>query len=432
MPDMKAKNALLIVCSLIFYAYGEPIYVLLMIGSTIVNWAFGLLVTNRNRVALAIAVITNLAFLGTFKYASMIVTTINEAFGTSLIPDPQINLPIGISFYTFQAMSYVIDVYRGEVDSQKNYANVLLYIAFFPQLIAGPIIKYHDIETQLANRNASIDDKIDGLIRFIVGLSKKILIANTMAGVADTIYASADASINIATAWIAALSYLLQIYFDFSGYSDMAIGMAKMFGFEFKENFDHPYTASSMKEFWRRWHISLSTWFKEYLYIPLGGNRKGRARTAFNKLIVFFTCGLWHGASWTFALWGLGHGFFLFLEEYLPVKKLPKAVGVVYTLLVVTLLFVLFRADNISQAWLFISQMFCGFHFEQTCNTLAMQALTPLNIFTFAVGCIASTRIAEMLTLPRWAKYVGSLALLVLCLLTLSAGGYNPFIYFRF
>ena len=433
-PNIRAKNALLVVFSLAFYAYGEPVYVLLMIASTIFNWAFGILIGKEaayRKALLAVAIIANLAFLGVFKYANMFIQTLDDAFALNL-PQPEIALPIGISFYTFQAMSYVIDVYRKQVKYQKSYFKVLLYISFFPQLIAGPIVKYHDIERELAKRKASIEDIALGMRRFIVGLSKKVLIANTMGACVDSIFDTGLSDVNIAVAWLIALSYLLQIYFDFSGYSDMAIGMARMFGFHFKENFDHPYTSSSVKEFWRRWHISLSTWFKEYVYIPLGGNRKGKLRAVTNKLVVFFLCGLWHGAAWTFVVWGLIHGFFLLLEEYLPINKLPKPIGIIYTLFVITIAFVLFRAENFSQAASIVTQMFTGFHFETACMQVFMENLTPVFIITFISGIVASTNIASKININTNLSYVLSFALLFLCICSLSTGSYNPFIYFRF
>ncbi len=447
-PWFKGKNALLIIASLLFYAYGEPVFIVLMIVSTLFNWLFGLLIGKSDTSGLrkgwvAAAVVVNLAFLGTFKYAGMAVGTLNVLAGLGL-PDPQIALPIGISFYTFQAMSYVIDVYRGDVEAQRSYPKVLLYIAFFPQLIAGPIVKYHDVEAQLSERHASLADIAAGFRRFCIGLGKKVLIANTMAVAVDSIYAAQLDHINIAVAWIAALAYLMQIYFDFSGYSDMAIGMARMFGFKYQENFKYPYTSPTVQVFWRRWHISLSTWFRQYVYYPLGGNRKGRPRTVLNKLAIFFLCGLWHGASWTFVVWGLIHGFFLLLEEYLPIRKLPKPIGVVYTLLVVTVAFVLFRSDSFVQGGTIIAQMFTGWHFEYACVELAVRQLTPLFIITFAIAIVAATPIKgaieqrieaapdSMAMVLEVASYVLAIALLVLSLLALSGGGYNPFIYFRF
>ena len=447
-PWFKGKNALLIVASLLFYAYGEPVFIVLMAVSTLFNWVFGLLIGKSNtsgirRGWVATAVVVNLAFLGTFKYAGMAIGTLNGLTGLGL-PDPQIALPIGISFYTFQAMSYVIDVYREDVEAQRSYPKVLLYIAFFPQLIAGPIVKYHDVEAQLSERHASLSDIAAGFRRFCIGLGKKVLIANTMAVAVDSIYAAQLDHINIVVAWIAALAYLMQIYFDFSGYSDMAIGMARMFGFKYQENFKYPYTSPTVQVFWRRWHISLSTWFRQYVYYPLGGNRKGRPRTVLNKLAIFFLCGLWHGASWTFVVWGLIHGFFLLLEEYLPIRKLPKPIGIVYTLLVVTVAFVLFRSDSFAQGGAIIAQMFTGWHFEYACVELSMRQLNPLFITTFIIAVVAAAPIkgaiekkietaSDSTTLVlELASYVLAIALLVLSLLALSGGGYNPFIYFRF
>ena len=250
---------------------------------------------------------TNLGMLFIFKYTDMVLKTVNQ-ISHSDFPMANLALPIGISFFTFQALSYVIDVYRKEARAEKNVLHVMLYISFFPQLIAGPIVKYHDIQEQIRKRKADPQEIAEGMRRFIVGLSKKVLISNTMAYAADTLFALQASQLNILSAWTAAIAYLFQIYFDFSGYSDMAIGLGHMFGFGFRENFDYPYISGSIKEFWRRWHISLSTWFKEYLYIPLGGNRRGRVRTCVNKLIVFFSTGLWHGANWTFVVWGLWHG----------------------------------------------------------------------------------------------------------------------------
>ena len=455
-PGIRGKNLLLIVASLVFYAYGEPVYILLMLASTIVNWAFALAIgraqtagaedgrrSRSAKLAVAAAVAVNLGLLGVFKYAAMAVGTVDGLFGLGL-QAPALALPLGISFYTFQALSYVIDVYRGEVPAQRNYGKVLLYIAFFPQLVAGPIVKYHDVEVQLGSRHAGLRDIAGGLRRFCLGLGKKVLIANTMAVAVDSIFGAPLESVNILVAWLGAVAYALQIYFDFSGYSDMAIGMARMFGFTYKENFKYPYQSTSIREFWRRWHISLSTWFLEYLYIPLGGNRRGRARTVANKIIVFFLCGLWHGASWTFVVWGLIQGFFLLLEEYLPIHRLPKPVGWVYAMLVVTVAFVLFRADTFAQGGYIIGQMFTGFHFEYGCMELALRQLTPVFLAALAAGLVAALPVKGALerrvaaapqrtaAVAEGLSYLFALAVLALCLLGLSNGAYNPFIYFRF
>jgi len=449
-PQLKVRNYLLIVASLFFYAFGEPVYVLLMLVSTVCNYVFGRLIAHTReskksqaKAALTAGIVVNLAFLAVFKYAGMFVATADSIFSQSW-EIPVVALPIGISFYTFQAMSYLIDTYRGEVEASKSYSKVLLYISFFPQLTAGPIIKYHDVDKQLSLRTARIEDITQGMRRFSIGLGKKVLIANTMALTVDSIYGASPGEINIAVVWIAAIGYCLQIYFDFSGYSDMALGLARMFGFRYKENFNYPYISSSIQEFWRRWHISLSTWFKEYLYFSLGGNRHGRLRAGLNKLVVFFTCGLWHGASWTFVVWGLFHGLFLMLEEYLPIKKLPKVLGVIYTLLVVAVGFVLFRADSFEQGLFFVSQMFTGFHFEYASTALAMEQLTPLFIVVFLVALVACTPLKQLVErrllqsallvqkLATAASYVFAFVLLFVCILSLSGGGYNPFIYFRF
>ncbi|MDR3136074.1 MAG: hypothetical protein LBU07_01375 [Coriobacteriales bacterium] len=500
---MRAKNALLIVASLLFYSYGEPVFVVLMLFSTLFNYGFGRLLgktlatstdlpsdtsahqslnnpahqpsgTSAHRppgaakLIVILAIMLNLGMLAVFKYANMFIGSVFDLSGQIavnaglLAADPpllEILLPIGISFYTFQALSYVIDVYRGQVVAQKNYLNILLYISFFPQLIAGPIVKYHDIAAQLQQRSLSAGRAAYGFRRFCVGLAKKVLIANSVAICVDTLFDAPANDISAAAAWLAALAYLLQIYYDFSGYSDMAIGLGKMFGFDFKENFRYPYISTTIKEFWRRWHISLSTWFKEYLYIPLGGNRRGRARTALNKLVVFFCTGLWHGANWTFVVWGLFHGVFLLAEDYLPLKKLPRLLGHIYALLIVCLGFVLFRAADFGQAALFISQMFTGWWLTPAAASLVLSQLNPLFILVFGCGALGSFGLPDMIrrfrrhpapasgapahapaasgTIPGQAtlrafSYLGSLALLALCLLFLASGGYNPFIYFRF
>ena len=379
LPTLRLKNFLLIIASLLFYAYGEPVYV----------------------------------------------------------------LPIGISFFTFQAMSYVIDAYRQDVKVQKNLWNMILYISFFPQLIAGPIVKYHDIEKQITDRHADLKEIAEGMRRFIIGLAKKVLISNTVAVAADALFGTPIGEINIFSAWIAAIAYMLQIYYDFSGYSDMAIGLGHMFGFHFLENFRHPYVSGSVQEFWRRWHISLSTWFKEYLYFPLGGNRKGKLRTCLNKIIVFFATGLWHGANWTFVLWGLWHGAFLLLEEILPIKKLPKVFCHLYTLLVVCMGFVMFRADTITQGIQMIGKMFTGWDFSAGMINVAVSQMNPLFDLTVVLGVVGSIPLLDKFRMlsekaggkgraATAASYAGSFILLLLCMLSLSSGTYNPFIYFRF
>lgn len=451
-PVHKVRNGLLIAFSLVFYAYGEPVYVLLMILSSLVNYLCALWIgksEKQKKLPLIIAIVFNLGTLVLFKYTGMFVTAFNSVTHLS-VPVPDIILPIGISFYTFQALSYVIDVYRGEVGVQKNYFKVLLYISFFPQLIAGPIVKYRDIAEQIDNRSQSLEQIAQGLRRFVCGLAKKVLIANTMGQVADIIFAQSTSQLGFLSAWLGAAAYLFQIYYDFCGYSDMAIGLGKMFGFTFKENFRYPYGARSVQDFWRRWHISLSTWFKEYLYIPLGGNRKGKARTALNRIIVFFFTGLWHGANWTFVLWGLWHGLFLLLEEYLPfLKKLPKVLGHIYTMLVVLLGFVVFRAETIGYGFGYIGRMFSFGSPGSYDMSLALRQLTPWFIFIFVIAVIGCAPIRPLSDKIRqklyadgsastaWrivsvALYCLAFAGLFFCILRLSPSGYNPFIYFRF
>ncbi len=448
MPSVAAKNAVLIVASLLFYAYGEPVLVLLLLASTVGNWGLGLLVGSRKgthgKAWLAFAVVANLALLAVFKYSAMLVETANALLSLSL-PVPQIPLPLGISFYTFQALSYVIDVYRKEVEPQRNYAHVLLYVSLFPQLVAGPIVKYHDIERELVAREATITDRAVGLRRFCMGLSKKVLVANVMAPVVDDLLASTDATLAAPGAWLVAFAYLMQIYFDFSGYSDMAIGLGRAFGFHFKENFDHPYAASSVREFWRKWHMSLSTWFRDYLYIPLGGNRRGKGRAMVNRIIVFLLCGLWHGASWTFVVWGLLHGLALLAEGILPMHRLPKAIGRVWTVLFVMLTFVVFRCETLAQAGSVMGSMFVGWRFDGAAMVAVTKHLTPLFLATSVCAVVLSGRIPERARgwldvrlnargrlIAESCSYACGLALLVLCVASLAGGTYNPFIYFRF
>ncbi len=446
LPGIIAKNTLLILASVLFYAYGEPIYVLLMLFSTGVNYCFGRWLTHpsekRRKLVLLSSVVVNLGMLGVFKYAGMFVDLVNNITGLG-IASPNIELPIGISFFTFQALSYVIDVYRREVQAQKNYFHILLYISLFPQLIAGPIVKYHDIQEQIANRTLDMGKVATGMRRFILGLSKKVLISNTMAFAVDGLFDSQWDKMPMWAGWLVAIAYMLQIYFDFSGYSDMAIGLGQMFGFRFLENFNYPYKATTVQDFWRRWHISLSTWFREYLYIPLGGNRKGKVRTCLNKLFVFFCTGLWHGASWTFVLWGLWHGFFLLLEQWIPMKKLPKWITYITTMLVVCIGFVFFRATSLEQGFDIVETMFMGWtHVVQT-QYEVLNYLNPIFILTFVFGLLASVpywhrfrnyclATQKRQKIANTLSYVGTFTLLVINVLSLAGGMYNPFIYFRF
>lgn len=451
LPSIRMKNLLLIAVSLIFYAYGEPVYIILMLVSTVVNYLFGLLLgkvyndKSIGRLILSIAVIFNLSLLGVYKYADMLCRIVSSVFRIKLV-GPGLDLPIGISFYTFQAMSYIIDIYRGEVKAQKNYLNVLLYISFFPQLIAGPIVKYHDIESQIQSRKQTAEDVAKGLRRFIIGLSKKVLISNVLAVAADNIFGLEISQVNIFGAWIGAVAYMLQIYYDFSGYSDMAIGLGAMFGFKFNENFRYPYASESIREFWRRWHISLSTWFKEYLYIPLGGNRKGRVRSWINRLIVFFLTGLWHGANWTFVIWGLYFGLLLLLEDIIRNSsiniKLPVIIKRMYTLLAVCVGFVMFRSATVAYGFAMINKMFTGWSFNSVAVGYAVRQCTPLFIIILVLAVIGQYPWLPYLkeksdraggkNMVESLSYAACIVLLLLCILSLSSGSYNPFIYFRF
>ena len=442
LPGMRAKNFLLVMASLVFYAYGEPIYVILLVASSAGNYILARLTgecPKIRKLTMTLAVVINLGLLVIFKYSGFLVETFNSVTGAG-IPVPHVRMPIGISFFTFQALSYVIDVYRGDASVQKNFGKVLLYISFFPQLIAGPIVKYHDVEAEINNRKQTPEEIGKGIRRFIAGLSKKILIANTMGLVADNLFGAAATGITGPGAWLGAVSYMLQIYFDFSGYSDMALGLGMMFGFHFHENFDYPYISASIREFWRRWHMSLSGWFKEYLYIPLGGNRRGKFRTVVNKMIVFVCTGIWHGASFNFLFWGIYHGFFLMLEEYIPFigkkgGKLKSFFQHVYALLVVCVGFVFFRADTMKQGCFWIREMFTDFGWKASAMSLTLQQLTPVYLVTLAAALVAAVPVNSMLKKYKWYEgftYVLSLAGFALCVLSLAGGTYNPFIYFRF
>lgn len=454
LPKRKAKNLWLIAASLLFYAFSGLWYVLLLLFSVFCNYLAGLFVSGRKGV-LYVAVAVNLGVLGVFKYLTFLVRTVNQLPGVA-IAVPSIVLPVGISFFTFQGLSYVIDVYRNERLKSTRFRDVLLYIALFPQLVAGPIVRYEDVADEIKSRRHTLEQLANGLRRFIIGLSKKLMIADVCGSVVTLIYSAKSSALDSRTAWLAAVCYLIQIYFDFSGYSDMAIGLGLCFGFHFKENFNYPYISASIQEFWRRWHISLSTWFREYLYIPLGGNRKGKAKTYRNKLMVFFCTGLWHGANWTFIIWGLWHGFFIVAEDAAkklfglgkhgknrrnPVETVLKHL---YTLLVVLIGFVIFRADNMGQAFSMIGAMFSGIRASAQTGLLLAQCLTPLTMFALLFGLVGSTPVLPMVCRKaeqqtgsvyvclRVLSYVGALILLLVDILHLSAASYVPFIYFQF
>ena len=450
-PSIKAKNILLIITSLLFYAFGEPITVFLMIFSVLVNYILGRLIAGakgKGKPFLVISIVFNLLILCIFKYTGFFAETINAVLPVN-IPVPNIRLPIGISFFTFQILSYVIDVYKDKTLVQKNFLNVLLYISLFPQLIAGPIVKYYDVAHQIENRKITAESTAYGIRRFICGLSKKVLIANAVGGVADSMFALRGDDLSILTCWLGGIAYTIQIYFDFSGYSDMAIGLGKMLGFTFLENFKYPYTAESMQDFWRKWHISISSWFKEYLYIPLGGNRKGKLRTAVNRIIVFFFTGLWHGANLTFVVWGLVHGMFLLLESYkiIPLEKIKfKPIKRIYTMLVIIVTFVIFRAENLTQAGTFIAKMFTGFDVSSTSRSIFFEQFNLYFVFTLILGVLFSMPIVKTVgeKLNGIAKSEGAklaveisgevvtLAMLFMCIVSLASSTFNPFIYLQF
>lgn len=441
----KGKNLFLLIVSLIFYAWGEPKYVFLMIFSILVNYVFGLLMDKhrenkkRLKLLLVISVIIDLGLLSVFKYTDFIITNINSVFGADF-DLLNIALPIGISFYTFQAMSYTIDVYRDDVRVQRNLIDFGMYITMFPQLIAGPIVRYSDVQDQLAERNVTTADFSEGIMRFVVGLGKKVLLANQMGAVWTQIYALGG-DISALMAWTGAAAYTFQIYFDFSGYSDMAIGLGRMFGFKFPENFRYPYESVSITDFWRRWHITLSTWFKEYLYIPLGGNRRGLARQALNLLIVWTLTGFWHGAGWNFVMWGLYYFAILFIEKLFLLKaldKLPRLFRHAYALLLIVIGWVIFASDDVSVMLPYLGSMFG-----------ANGALGGMDVYTLltraalmVICCVASTELPRRLFVTAAGKMnekaaftvksVLTLALLALSVVFLIGDSYNPFLYFRF
>ena len=447
LPGIRAKNILLLIASLLFYAFGEPGYILLMLASILVNFTAGRLLPlcgkGLDKLVLALAVVLNLGMLSLFKYTDFFLTTVNQVFSLE-IPLTGIALPVGISFFTFQGLSYVIDVYRDREMCAKSIVKLALYISLFPQLIAGPIVIYHDVANQIDHRETTPELTADGIRRFVLGLGKKLLLANTAGRMADLVFTATAQQLDIRVAWLGALCYCLQIYFDFSGYSDMAIGLGRMFGFQFLENFNYPYVSSSIKEFWRRWHISLSSWFRDYLYIPLGGNRKGKLRTEVNKGIVFFCTGLWHGASWNFVLWGLWHGVFIILEDLLPKGgKVRRAIGHVTTPLIVLLGFVLFRADTLGDAGRIFSQMFTGVDFTLQSDALLRTLLSPLNILTVVLGTAFSLPLLPKMkayaqgegkaaAALRAGSYLACGGLFLLCVMNLAGSAFNPFIYFRF
>ena len=442
----QGKNAVLFIFSLLFYAWGEPIYVGLMIFSTVLDYTCGWLVekyrgTSKQKIGLLISVFTNLSLLFFFKYTDFFIGTINTVFGTD-IAMLNLPLPIGISFYTFQTMSYTIDVYRGDAKVQKNILSFGAYVSLFPQLIAGPIVRYQDVADQLNERTHSFDRFGNGVKRFVTGLGKKVLLANNIGLLWDAISKTAAENLTTLAAWLGIIAFAFQIYFDFSGYSDMAIGLGKMFGFEFLENFNYPYTSKSVTEFWRRWHISLGTWFRDYIYIPLGGNRKGLPIQIRNIAIVWLLTGFWHGASWNYVLWGVFYGVLLMAEKLFLLKWLKKApafVGHIYTMFAVLFGWVLFAFEDFGKGIAFLKTMFGGGSGFISNSTL-YQILSYLPLLI--VCLVAATPLAKKIYGKLSCKAgegvlltvdsVRIAGIMILSIAYLISGSYNPFLYFRF
>jgi alginate O-acetyltransferase complex protein AlgI len=459
----KIRNAILLTGSLIFYAWGEVFYVLVMVASILINHAFGMRISRldghyadygrKRKHALGMGIAANLLILAWFKYANFIFDNINILLGWISIDPVAINdihLPLGISFFTFQAISYLFDVYRDEAPVQKSRYKLGLYISLFPQLIAGPIVRYNDIANQIGQRAHSVELFSSGIRRFIFGLAKKMLIANPLGEVADNVFSLSSNDLTSPVAWLGIICYALQIYFDFSGYSDMAIGLGRMLGFRFLENFNYPYISQSIQEFWRRWHISLSSWFRDYLYIPLGGNRGTLTRTYINLIIVFLLTGLWHGASWNFIVWGMTHGFFMLLERGGLGKLLGNAWPAtrhLYTLFVVTIAWVFFRADTLPQARQYLSGMF-GMNETNIYAPDIRIMMTHETTLAMIAGLLLATPLYPALRKRLTALHLGGetmqlvmhtlpgiiipALLFIASLAKVASSTYNPFIYFRF
>ena len=449
--DKKFRNIFLLIVSLFFYAWGEPKFVFVMMGSILMNYLFALIVDrfrDKKPIAygiLSVMVLGNITIFWIFKYMNFTVENVNHFFGTS-IQVPNVAFPIGISFFTFQAISYVVDVYRGKGSVQKNPLNVGLYISFFPQLIAGPIVRYETVANEIKSRKETWDDFTSGLGRFVVGLGKKIILSNSLAIIADYCFDNINnADMSVLLTWIGAVSYTLQIFFDFSGYSDMAIGLGKMFGFHFVENFDYPYISKSVTEFWRRWHISLSSWVRDYVYIPLGGSRVSKGRNIFNLFVVWTLTGVWHGASWNFIWWGWFYFIILVFEKLTGIperlkSKCGKLLYRIFTLLIVNFAWVLFRATDIQTAILYLKKMFglCG---NSIANGKSWYILLD-NKWILVAAIIFSTPIARKIkekvksesgkVVVEIVKSLGILAILAICICSVVSSSYNPFIYFNF
>ena len=437
------RNGFLLAANLVFYGYGEPVFVLLMLFSIALNWGSGLLLhkfredKTKRIVILVFNVIINLGMLGYFKYAGFVGGMLRQIPGLGGLSVPDIALPIGISFYTFQTMSYVIDVYRDDCDVQKSFVSFGAYVSLFPQLIAGPIVRYKDVAEQLDTRHESLEEFDKGVKIFFVGLAKKVLIANRMGQLWDVL--REDPEGGMVAAWVGIIAYSLQIYFDFSGYSDMAIGLGHMFGFDFLKNFDYPYISKSITEFWRRWHISLGTWFREYVYIPLGGNRKGKVRQILNIFIVWALTGLWHGASWNFVFWGVYFGILLMIEKLFLLKilkKLPAFVGHLYTLFLVVISWIFFYFESTDGIFSFMGRLFSlsdGFLSQNAAATVLTSL--PLLLIAFVACTPMAKNIREKIKNQPFIPITDAIAGVAALLLSVGAlvyDSYNPFLYFRF
>lgn len=444
------RNLVLFIFSLVFYAWGEPVYIVLMIASTIVAYVTGLLADKQRKnakkytplIAMIGAVVWNIGLLLFFKYTDFFIGAANSIFGTQ-IKTLGLALPIGISFYSFQTLSYVIDVYKGEVRSQKNFLDLATYVALFPQLIAGPIVRYIDVAEQLKKRNESIEHFAQGVWRFSIGLGKKVILANTIGELFDTISNSAQSELSVAASWLGIIAYTFQIYFDFSGYSDMAIGLGKMFGFDFLENFNYPYISTSITDFWRRWHMSLSSWFRDYVYIPLGGNRKGKARQCLNIMIVWFLTGFWHGANWNYIIWGLYFGLFILIERTIGnknMRKMPKAVAHIYNTIVVVVGFGIFYFTDLGKLGTFLGNL-VGLNGNSFTDKISMQNMTA-NAWLFIVSVALCMPVIPALKKKLESKNlylatsvgqtVLNVAVFALSSILLVNATNNPFIYWQF
>lgn len=439
---IKARNSVLLAASLVFYGWGEPKYILIMIFSIVFNYVCGLAAgKNRSKAVLILCVVGNLALLGYFKYTDFVLETVNRLAEAGLAL-PGIALPIGISFYTFQTMSYVIDVYRGKVEAQRDIITFGTYVTLFPQLIAGPIVRYSDVAVMLVGRKTNLEQIAEGVRRFIIGFGKKVLLANQIYVVWMEL--STMENLSVSAAWLGAVAFTFQIYFDFSGYSDMAIGLGKIFGFDYLENFNYPYISRSITEFWRRWHMSLSSWFKEYVYIPLGGNRKGLSRQLINISIVWILTGLWHGASWNFVMWGVYYGIILIIEKLgllKVLKKCPAVVGHIYSLILIVIGWVIFAVDDMGKVAAYLgmmlgsSQIFIDdafvYFFESRIWLLIACVIgsTPLPKI---VCSIIAEKLEDREVLLGTIETVLFMGIFALSMAFLVSGSYNPFLYFRF